>query len=81
MSNFLNRKFEPTFSISHDQELMEERLSLSVVKGQTSWLFDPNFLIYKLEDELIASKKQNYKVPSWKRDCQEWNKFILEIYA
>ena len=68
--NFLKRKFESTFSISHDQELMKERLSLSVVKGQTSWLFDPNFLIYKLEDELIASKKQNPKVPSWKRDCQ-----------
>ena len=58
------------FSISHDQKLMEERLSLSVVKGQTSWLFDPNFLIYKLEDELTASKKQNPKVSSWKRNCQ-----------
>ena len=40
------------FSISHDQELMEERLSLSVVQGQMSWLFGPNFLIYILEDEL-----------------------------
>ena len=49
---------------------MEEGLSISVVRGQTSWLFDPNFIIYKLEDELIASKKQNSKVPSWKRDCQ-----------
>ena len=49
---------------------MEERLSLSVVKGQKSWLFGPNFLIYILEDELKASKKQNPKVPSWKRDCQ-----------
>ena len=68
--NFLKRKFESTFSISYDQELMEERLSLSVVKGQTSWLFDPNFLIYILEDELKATKKQNPKVPSWKRDCQ-----------
>ena len=68
--NFLKRKFEITFSISHDQELMEERLSLSVVKGQTSWLFDPNFLIYILEDELKTTKKQNPKVPSWKRDCQ-----------
>ena len=68
--NFLKRKFESTFSISHDQELMEERLSLSVVKGQTSWLFGPNFLIYTLEDELKGSKKQNPKVPSWKRDCQ-----------
>ena len=70
MLNFLKRKFESTFSISHDQELMEERLSLSVVKGQTSWLFDPNFLIYILEDELKASKKKNPKVPSWRRDCQ-----------
>ena len=52
------------FSISHDQKLMEERLSLSVVKGQTLWLFGPNFLIYILEDELKASKKQNPKVPS-----------------
>ena len=68
--NFLKRKFEITFSISHDQELMEERLSLSVVKGQTSWLFDPNFLIYILEDELKATKKQNPKVSSWKRNCQ-----------
>ena len=34
-----------------------------------------------LEDELKVSKKQFPKVPSWKRDCQEWNKFILEIYA
>ena len=58
------------FSISHDQKLMEERLSLSVVKGQTLWLFGPNFLIHILEDELKASKKQNPKVPSWKRDCQ-----------
>ena len=70
MLNFLERKFESTFSISHDQELMEERLSLSVVKGQTSWLFDPNFLIYRLEYELKASKKQDPKVPSWKKDCQ-----------
>ena len=49
---------------------MEERLSLSIVKGQMSYLFGPNFLIYILEDELKASKKQNPKVPSWKRDCQ-----------
>ena len=67
---FLKESFEFTFSISHDQELMEERLSLSVVKGQTSYLFGPNFLIYILEGELKASKKQNPKVPSWKRDCQ-----------
>ena len=40
------------FSISHDQELMEERLSLSVVQGKMSWLIGPNFLIYTLEDEL-----------------------------
>ena len=58
------------FSISHEQELMEERLSLSVVKGQTSWVFGPNFLIYILENELKTSKKQNPKVPCWKRDCQ-----------
>ena len=58
------------FGISHDQELMEERLSLSIVKGQMSWLFGPNFLIYILENELKTSKKQNPKVPSWKRDCQ-----------
>ena len=64
MLNFLKRKFESTFSISHDQKLMKERLSLSVVKGQTSYLFGPNFLIYILEDELKASKKQNPKVPS-----------------
>ena len=81
MLNFLKRKFESTFSISRDQELMEEDLSLSIVKGQTSWLFGPNFLIYILEDELKASKKQNPKVPSWKRDCQECNKSIFEIYA
>ena len=49
---------------------MEERLGLSVVKGQTSWLFGPNFLIYIFEDELKTLKKQNPKVPSWKRDCQ-----------
>ena len=49
---------------------MEERLGLSVVKGQMSWLFGPNFLIYILENELKTSKKQNPKVPSWKRDCQ-----------
>ena len=49
---------------------MEERLSLSVVQGQTSLLFGPNFLIYILEDELKASNKQYPKVPSWKRDCQ-----------
>ena len=58
------------FGISHDQELMEERLSLSVVKGQMSWLFGPHFLIYILENELKTSKKQNPKVPYWKRDCQ-----------
>ena len=46
-----------------------------------SWLFDPNFLIYKLEDELIDSKKQHPKVPSWKRDCQQCNKSIFEIYV
>ena len=34
MLSFRKRKFESTFSISHDQELMEERLSLSVEKGQ-----------------------------------------------
>lgn len=49
---------------------MEERLSLSVVQGQTSSLFGPNFLIYILEDELKVSKKQNPKVPSWKKYCQ-----------
>ena len=49
---------------------MEERLSLSVVQGKMSWLIGPNFLIYTLEDELKGSKKQNPKVPSWKRDCQ-----------
>ena len=49
---------------------MEERVSLSILRGQTSWLFGPNFLIYILEDELKASKKQNPKVPSWKIDCQ-----------
>ena len=70
MLKFLKRKFESTFSIFHNQELMEDRLSLSVVKGQTSWLFNPNSLIYILEDELKVSKKQNPKVPSWKRDCQ-----------
>ena len=43
--NFLNRKFESMFSISHDQELMEERLSLSIVKGQMSYSFGLNFLI------------------------------------
>ena len=70
MLNFLKRKFESTFSISHDQELMEERLSLSVVIGQTSYSFGLDFLIYMLEEELKVSKKQNPKVPSWKRDCQ-----------
>ena len=52
MLNFLKRKYESTFSISHDQELMEERLSLSIVKGQTPYSFGPDFLIYTLEDEL-----------------------------
>ena len=70
MLNFLKRKYESTFCISHDHKLMEERLSLSVVKGQTSHSFGPNFLIYMLENELKASKKQFPKVPSWKRDCQ-----------
>ena len=70
MLNFLKRNYESTFSISHDQELMEERLSLSVVKGQTSYSFDPDFLIYMLEGELKASNKQYPKVPYWKRDCQ-----------
>ena len=70
MLNFLKRKYESTFSISHDHELMEERLSLSVVKGQTSYSFGPDFLIYMLEDALKASKKQFPKVPSWKKDCQ-----------
>ena len=46
------------FSISYDQELMEERLSLSIVKGQMSYSFGLNFLIYILKDELKASKKQ-----------------------
>ena len=36
--NFLKRKFESMFSISHDQELMEERLSLSVV-NRTNVIF------------------------------------------
>ena len=45
-------------------------MSLSVVKGQTTWSFGPKFLINLLEDELKASKKQNPKVPSWKRECQ-----------
>ena len=43
--NFLKKKFESMFSISHDQELIEERLSLSIVKGQMSCSFGPNFLI------------------------------------
>ena len=64
MLNFLERKFESTFSISHDQELMEERLSLSVVTGQTPYSFCPNFLVHMLEDELKASKKRYPKVPS-----------------
>ena len=58
------------FSISYDQELMEERLNLSVVKGQTSYSFGLDFLIYMLEDVLKVSKKQYIEVPSWKRDCQ-----------
>ena len=70
MLNFLKRKFESMFSISYDQELMEERLNLSVVKGQTSYSFGLDFLIYMLEDVLKASKKQYLEVPSWKRDCQ-----------
>ena len=49
---------------------MEERLSLSVVKGQMSYSIGLDFLIYMSEDELKASKKQFPKVPSWKRDCQ-----------
>ena len=52
------------FSISHDQELMEERLSLRVVKGQTSYSFGLNFLIYMLEDELKVSKKRYPEVLS-----------------
>ena len=67
MLNFLKRKSELTFSISHDQKLIKERLSLSVVKGQTSYSFGLDFLIYMLEDELKDSKKQ---YPSWKTDCQ-----------
>ena len=52
------------FSISHDQELMEERLNLRVVKGQTSYSFRLDFLIYMLEDELKASKKRYPQVLS-----------------
>ena len=70
VSNFLKRKIESTFSISHDQELMEERLSLSVLKGQTAYSFSLDFLIYMLEDDLKVSKKRYPEVPSWKRDCQ-----------
>ena len=62
--NFLKRKFESMFSISHDQELMEERLSLRVVKGQTSYSFGLDFLIYMLEDELKVSKKRYLEVLS-----------------
>ena len=58
------------FSISHNQELMEKRLSLSVVKGQTTYSFGLDFLIYLLQNELKVSKKQYPKVPSWNRDCQ-----------
>ena len=58
------------FSISHNQELMEKRLSLSVVKGQTTYSFGLDFLIYLLQNELKGSKKQYPKVPSWNRDCQ-----------
>ena len=64
MLNSLKRKFESMFSISHDQELMEERLSLRVVKGQTSYSFGLNFLIYMLEDELKVSKKRYLEVLS-----------------
>ena len=53
---------------------MEERLSLSEVKRQTSWLFDPNFLIYKLEDELIASKKQNPLLNKSRRIIRKGNR-------
>ena len=70
MLNFLKRKFESIFSISHNQELVEKRLSLSVVKGQTTYSFGLDFLIYLLQNELKASKKQYPKVPSWNRDCQ-----------
>ena len=56
--NFLKKKFESMFNISHDQELTEERLSLSVLKGQTSYSFGLDFLIYILKDELKTSKKQ-----------------------
>ena len=62
--NFLKKKFESMFSISHDQELMEERLSLRVVKGQTSYSFGLDFLIYMLEDELKVSKKRYLEVLS-----------------
>ena len=58
------------FSISHNQELMEKRLSLSIVKGQTTYSFGLDFLIYLLQNELKVSKKQYHKVPSWNRDCQ-----------
>ena len=64
MLNFLKRKFESMFSISHDQELMEERLSLRVVKGQMSYSFGLDFLIYMLEDELRVSKKRYPEVLS-----------------
>jgi len=67
---FLKRKFESIFSFSYNQELMENMLSLSVVKGQTSYSFGLDFLIYLLTNELKASKKQYPEVPSWKRDCQ-----------
>ena len=70
MLKFLKKKFESIFSFSHNQELMEKMLSLSVVKGRTSYSFGLDFLIYLLTNELKASKKQYPEVPSWKRDCQ-----------
>ena len=70
MLKYLKRKIESIFSFSYNQELMEKMLSLSVVKGQTSYSFSLDFLIYLLTNELKASKKQYPEVPSWKRDCQ-----------
>ena len=71
------------FSTSHDQELIEERLNLSVVKGQMSYSYGSYFLIYILEDEPQGFKEAifTHEVPHWKKECKKCFKSILEIHA
>ena len=57
------------FSTSHNQELIEERLNLSVVKRKMSYSYGSYFLIHILEDEPQGFKEAifTHEVPHWKK--------------